>query len=314
MHEIEQSKGSNKNTYVFLTTGLAILMAVWFSLSESSKSDGLSQQLESLARLNHAHTSRIDKLTAELAEVQTQKAALETSLEQEKKDNRALTLEGQRKEEQQKSSDKKLSEIINRLTVDLQDANARADTYAQIADPEKLRIIKASTERKDEKTASAAGGKADENRREILKKFTRVSDDFTRPKVYRNDAFKRHNRECLRTDKDSCGLCALFRLTVDTDGRLGGLIFNRIQFLDGDDIVEYKDLENFKESFPARMSANIAIRCRLNWTHVKNLNSAIPGRSFDLEIGAQDDFTLSVDDVQAIRETLELATISLSAR
>lgn len=314
MHEIEQSKGSNKKTYVFLTTGLATLVAVWFSLNESSKSDGLSHQLENLARLNHANTSRIDKLTAELAEVQTQKAALEKSLEQMKKDNRELTLEEQRREEQQKSSDKKLSEIINRLTIDLQDANARADASGQIADPEKIRGFRVSTERKDEKPASATGAKSDENRRELLKKFTRVSDDFTRPKVYRHDAFHRHFRECLKTDKDSCGLCALFSLTVDMDGRLGGIVFNRIQFLDGDDIVEYKDLEAFKKSFPARISGRDATRCRLNWNCNKTFKGGFIGRDFALDLEVQDDFTLRVDDLQAIRETLELATISLSVR
>ena len=315
MKEIEAKKSTDDLWKSFAAVGIAAAVGLGIGYAyQTGNNEELAQALSVANSKVGLLTSREKSLSTGLAEANNRASSTGTEWIKARDENLALTEKLKQTQEEAKLRERGLHEEVASLTDEIAKIKTRANALTKAIDPAVLKEIEgsmnvaASGPKSSNKDASIARNK------ELLKKFTRVSDDFTRPKVYRNDAFNRHNRECLRTDKDSCGLCALFRLTVDTDGRLGGLTFTRIQFLDGDDILEYKDLENFKESFPTRISGNDAIRCRLNWKCVKTFKGAFKGGDLNLDVDVQDDFTLKADDLQAIRETLELATISLNAR
>lgn len=315
MKEIEPSKRTDDLWKSLAAVGIVAALGLGIGYAyQTGNNEELSQALSVANSKVGLLTSREKSLSTDLAEANNRASSTGTEWIKARDENLALTEKLKQTQEEAKLRERGLHEEVASLTDEIAKIKTRANALTKAIDPAVLKEIEgsmnvaASGPKSSNKDASIARNK------ELLKKFTRVSDDFTRPKVYRNDAFNRHNRECLRTDKDSCGLCALFRLTVDTDGRLGGLTFTRIQFLDGDDILEYKDLENFKESFPTRISGNDAVRCRLNWKCVKTFKGAFKGGDLNLDVDVQDDFTLKADDLQAIRETLELATISLNAR
>ncbi len=182
----------------------------------------------------------------------------------------------------------------------------RADLLAKAVDPVKL---EAST--KTPSVPSKEGSKA--RLQELLKRFERVSDDFTRPKVYRHVAFAPILRECEEKYGD-CGRCVFFNLMIDADGRVifGGRKFNSLQVIQGDDIITFEKLEDLESLSGPRHSTGGELKCRLRWEYPlrdsRHFGKSLLIHAASIQSGVFD-FTLSPDDLKAIEETFELAKL-----
>jgi len=180
----------------------------------------------------------------------------------------------------------------------------RADLLAKAVDPVKLEALT-----KTPAESSKEGSKA--RLQELLKRFERVSDDFTRPRVYRHVAFAPILRECERKYGD-CGRCVFFNLMIDADGRVifGGRKFNSLQVIQGDDIITIEKLEDLESLWGPRHSTSSELKCRLRWEYFERDTLALGSlnRSMSTRSGVFD-FTLSPNELKAIEETLELAKL-----
>ncbi|MEY3812718.1 MAG: hypothetical protein RI910_877 [Verrucomicrobiota bacterium] len=199
------------------------------------------------------------------------------------------------------------SELLNSLmkvSRELDATRERADLLAKAVDPVKLEALT-----KTPAESSKEGSKA--RLQELLKRFERVSDDFTRPRVYRHVAFAPILRECERKYGD-CGRCVFFNLMIDADGRVifGGRKFNSLQVIQGDDIITFEKLEDLESLSGPRHSTNSELKCRLRWEYFERdtLGLGSLNRSMSTRSGVFD-FTLSPNELKAIEETLELAKL-----
>jgi hypothetical protein len=264
---------------------------------------------EELARALSAADSKIRLLTSlekslstELSKLQTQLNFDGAELIKARDENIALSKKLKQNEETANTRQRRLQETIAAIQIDLAASIARANKLSKALDPETLSQVEGQKSSPLIDTAPGSSKMNNSSHTDLLEKFNRTSDDFTRPKVYLHAGLGSRLSSCTNKQR-GCGRCTLLNLTVNTDGKLffGGYKFTSIQVLHDDDVITYHKLEDFLESLTNRLSSVRNIRCRLKWEyHDFKRMSTLP-------VYGTDDINLDIDDINAFKDTLELA-------
>jgi hypothetical protein len=247
-------------------------------------------------------TSREKSLSTDLAEAKISAHSTGTEWLKARDENLALTQKLKQTQEEAKLLERRLQETVGSLTVNLAASIARANTLARALDPEKLSEIEGPKPSPQVDTAPTSSNMAVSRNNELLEKFNRTSDDFTRPKVYLHAMLGSRLFNCSNKQRN-CGKCAFFNLAVNTDGKLifEGYKLTSIQVLHEDDVISFYKIEDLLDSLKNRFSKVSNLRCRLNWDYhdFKRLNY--------LPFSGAEDIDLNADDIAALKDTLELA-------
>jgi hypothetical protein len=308
MREIDQKIGIGKPWKPMAGIAIALLGAFAGGLyvNESRNDDKLTVLQATAQAEVRAVKAQVASHAKTLAEARKQIEALEAALAKERADNSARTLAASQADALAAQRAKKLADSISTLNEELSTAKARlsslVNTSTQAKSDETKRPQTPPPPAKETPETTLSRRKSD-----LLDRFSRVSDEFTRPKVYQHDVFTSRMRNCEKKGR-SCGKCAFFDLTVDTEGRLifGGYKFNSLQVLLDDDVSNFQSIEDFQGAFEHRFSKARSLRCRLKWQYFdfNKFGSFTPSASSTF---GSEDFELNAEDLMALRETFELA-------
>lgn len=308
MKEIEELKRSGTPWKpMAAATIVAVAGFMIFYTHQANQNEKLTQALSAANSKVSLLASREKSLTAELDEAKNR--AKSTSYERNKArdENLALTKKLSEAEETVMTTERRLQEKVSSLASDLAASKTRADTLAKALDPDKLREIdgpKASTQ--TENPASKKSTAITRNK-ELLKKFIRVSDDFTRPKVYMHEYFEKR----LRDTGNMKSFSRLINLKVNTTGSIERASFKLLQILDGDEIVSFENLDLLHTFLKGRTFSEERMKCRLSWDELElnknNRGYEIPTSSPFIDVPKSEDLTFDRDFACALRETYELA-------
>jgi hypothetical protein len=250
--------------------------------------------------------SREANLAQALTEARKKAEVQEAALTKERAETSAKTQAATLAGEQAEQREKKLTDTISALNEELSMARSRLTALTNISEPPKTDDIKRlqtppSPVKETPETLTAR------RMEDLLKKFNKVSDQFTRPKVYRHDLFVARLNKCEKKER-SCGKCAFFDLTVNADGTLifGGYKLNSLQILHEDDVINFFKLEDLQRSFEHSFSKVSNLHCRIKWQYFdfKKFGSFNPSATSTF---GSEDFELNAEDLTALRETFELA-------
>jgi hypothetical protein len=314
MKEIEELKRSGTHWKpMAAATIVAVAGFIIFYTHQANQNEKLAQALSAANSKISLLASREKSLTAELDEAKNRAKSTNTERNNARDENIALTKKFSEAEEMAMTTERRLQESVSSLTSDLAASMARANTLAKALDPEKLREIdgpKASTQTENPLSKKST---AITRNKELLKKFIRVSDDFTRPKVYMHEYFEKR----LRNTGNMKSFSRLINLKVNTAGAIERESFKLLQIIDGDEIVSFADLDLLHTFLKGRTFSEERIKCRLSWDELE-INKDIQGykdirryeisaKSPFIETPKSEDLTFDRDFAYALRETYELA-------
>lgn len=309
MKEIEPSKRTGNRWNSVTTIAIALIISVFaggFYINESRNDEKLIMERARTQVEIDSGKAREANLAQALTEARKQAEAQEAALIKERAEVSAKTQAAALAGEQAEQREKKLVDTISALNEEVSTARAHLTALANIGEPTKTDDVKRPQANpppaKETPETLAARRKED-----LLKKFNKVSDEFTRPKVYLHDVFVARLSKCEKRDR-SCGKCAFFDLTVNADGMLifGGYKLNSLQVLHEDEVINFYKLEDFQSSFEYKFSKVSSLHCRLKWQYFdfKKFGSFNPSAS---PSSGSVDFDLNAEDLAALKETFELA-------
>jgi hypothetical protein len=309
MKEIDQTKRTDDRWKSVATIAIALIITVFAGglyINESKNNEELIRVRSRTQVEIESGKAREANLAQALAEARKQAEAHEAALIKERAEVSAKTQASTFADKQAEQREKKLADTISALNEELSMARSRLTALTNISEPPKTDDVKRlqmpPSPVKETPEALAARRKED-----LLKKFNKVSDQFTRPKVYLHDVFVSRLNKCEKRDP-SCGKCAFFDLTVNTDGMLifGGYKFNSLQVLHEGDVINIYKIEDLQSSFEHKFSDVSSLQCRLKWQYFDFKKLGYFNPTLSSSFGSVD-IDLNADDLMALRETFELA-------
>jgi len=312
MKEIDQTKRKDDRWKSVAAVGIALIITVFTGglyINESKNNEELIRVRSRTQVEIESGKAREANLAQALAEARKQAEAHEAALIKERAEVSAKTQATTFADKQAELREKKLTDTISALNEEISTAKSRLNALTaltNISEPPKTDDVKRlqmppSPVKETPETLAAR------RQEDLLKKFNKVSDQFTRPKVYLHDVFVSRLNKCEKRDP-SCGKCAFFDLTVNADGMLnfGGYKFNSLQVLHEGDVINIYKIEDLQSSFEHKFSDVSSLQCRLKWQYFdfKKLGYFKPTLSSSF---GSVDIDLNADDLMALRETFELA-------
>ena len=156
------------------------------------------------------------------------------------------------------------------------------------------------------KVEAASAAEPPKPNADLLIHFERISDPFTSPIVYQHKIFLSRLRNPPSDEKESA-LRRFTDMTVNSRGIVDQplSIFRSLLISDGDKIITFKSLDELKVGFPGTLAWSGPLRFRFWWEYKERSGQVAGGSTFYLPGGG--DFTLSQEELTALRQTLDLA-------
>jgi hypothetical protein len=304
MKEIDQTKRKDDRWKSVAAVGIVAAVGLGIGYAyQTGNNDELAEALSVANSKVSLLTSREKSISVDLAEAKNRAHSTGTEWLKARDENLALTQKLKQTQEEAKLRERRLQETVGSLTVNLAASIARANTLAKALDPDIMKEIEAPKITPPSGIKTSSLDPAARNK-DLLNKFSRRSDEFTRPKVYTHDHFV-DKREQTTDKSEKNGLYSFLNLTVDTDGKidLADNKFVTLQILHNDEVYRFTNLESFSYFLITSLSDVTELRCRLDWIYTRYAKDSI--RSFSLPTNG--DFTLRANEITALRETFELA-------
>ena len=309
MKEIEPSKSTDDLWKSFAAVGIAAAVGLGIGYAyQTGNNEELAQALSVANSKVGLLTSREKSLSTGLAEANNRASSTGTEWIKARDENLALTEKLKQTQEEAKLRERGLHEEVASLTDEIAKIKTRANALTKAIDPAVLKEIEgsmnvaASGPKSSNKDASIARNK------ELLKKFTRMSDDFTRPKVYIHDYFLRRKDSSIKGDPKAHA--RLKSLTINTEGSKNGGTFTSLKVVHADDVITFTELDSLIQFLINHDFTDGDLKCRLTWDEIEigRSLSTLRDRNPNLLPNSKvSDLTLDKDDAIAFKETLELA-------
>jgi hypothetical protein len=293
---------------------IAILLTACLGLAyayQSSQKTELASALNASQATINTLTAKEKKLLADLSEAQNQLSASHEQTNRLKNDISALNGRLKATEDQANVKESELQAALSSYQAKLDAATTRAKTINK--DNDSRKVSDGQTPAAETANGMALSGreqKATKNR-ELLMKFTLVTDEFTRPKAYLHSRFANQITAASK-DTASDAHARLTRLTVDTEGRVQGGNFKWLKVLHNDEVLNFEDIASFHRFLQSNEPGEAPLKCRMAWEEL-DLSGPISPVFRNVKIQTRPtidktyDLLVSKDEVMAIKETFELA-------
>lgn len=292
MHEIEPENRPNWKSKGLLTGAIIVLIGLPIGITTlASQNERLEAELERVNKANRLLGQNVDSLSNELKAARGRTESLQKNLNENTQDRHQAT-----------ERENRLQERLAFLTDELAQAKTRNQILSTAIPHDRLKELDAQAEDTFRNLKPLDVRQARKKSEELLRAFERLSDDFTRPKVYRH-------RELLKPRNDPASFTNSSNptfLLLDTQANSAGDVFiaNVTYFklliaLD-DKVIAIENmgsLRKFIESIVISPTTKIA--CRAEWGHKDNPAST-------KEIYERGDFNLGPRELRAIKATFEL--------
>ena len=307
MKEIDQKKRTDNRWKSLAAVAIASAVGLGIGYAyQTGNNEELAQALSVANSKVSLLTSREKSLSTDLAEAKNK--ADSSNAESTRARDEILTLTQKLKQngEQAGIREQGLKEVVASLTDEIAKTKTRANALAKAIDPAVLKEIDDAINVSKNDPRSSTKDATIARNRELLKKFTRMSDEFTRPRVYMHDHFGsiRKNKGHLSS------FSRLTNLTINTSGGTEGeFSFKSLQILHGDDVLTFSNLGVLNQFLKNYRFSEIPIRCRLTWEeHDYNQKPFASSRlSLYNTVTKVEDLTLDKDYASALRESYDLA-------
>jgi len=249
MREIVESKGAKSFTKPALAIFLALAVGIGIGYSYQA--------------------NEVDKLKISILEANT-KASLSTKREMSlladmHKAGQELALLSQRlsqSQQQAKTTEQNLQTVVASLQAEVTNAQNRAANLAKIVGQDKTEETDTPWTINPTAATPSAKNPAVSRNKELLEKFTQVSDQFARPRVYKHKYLA-----SWRQLKSVSVMASLFLadITVNEDGSTHSVPFRSLQILRNDEVLTFTDLDSLTAHFSKHKIGEEKLLCRLTW-------------------------------------------------
>ena len=310
MKEIDETKRPDNRWKSLAAVGIVAAAGLGIGYAyQASRLEELTQALTMANSKIELLSSQEKRLSNDLAEAKNRASSTDKDWVKARDENLALTQKLSDAAEQARSREQSLQATISSLTEETTKTKARANALAKAIDPVILKEIDTAMGVVPPDPRSLTQDAALARNKELLRNFTRVSDDFTRPKVYTHDYFLRRRKDSANKG-DPRALARLTSLTVNTDGVTSGVTFTSLKVLNGDDVITFTELDSLLLFLKKHDFADGDLKCRLTWDELelgRNFTT-LRDRALNLLTSSKvSDLTLDKEDAVAFKETLELA-------
>lgn len=237
-----------------------------------------------------AFSKNVAELNSELAILKNRESASSRSIDAL---NNELT--------QARESSKNVAELKSELAILKSRESTLTRTIAALND-----TLSQANNQVPSKVESASAAESPKPNADLLIHFERISDPFTSPIVYQHKLFHSRLRNPPSDEKESA-LRRFTDMTVNSKGIVDQplSIFRRLLISDGDKIITFKSLDELKVGFPGTLAWSGPLHFRFWWEYKERSGQVAGSPTVYLPGGG--DFTLSQEELTALRQTLDLA-------
>jgi hypothetical protein len=292
MHEIEPASRSTWKSKV-LTVGavIALLGLPIGILTLTNENNRLAAELERLNKANLLLEQRADSLSNQIKTTQDKTEGLQKSLHETSKDRHQAT-----------QREIRLQERVASLNAEIAQTKARNQILSAAIPYDRLKEL-------DSQTGNAVRNLSPSNVRaarlkneQLLKDFERVSDDFTRPKVYFQRELMKLRKDIAPMTNSSRPSFFLLGLQADSQGEvfIENITYFKLLIAFEDNVFAIDDIGSLKQFLESiTISPTTSLSCRAEWGHKETPTST-------KETYERGDFTLHSRELRALKATYEL--------
>lgn len=307
MKEIEPSKRTDDLWKSLAAVGIVAALGLGIGYAyQTGNNEELSQALSVANSKVGLLTSREKSLSTDLAEAKNRASSTGTEWIKVRDENLAITQKLKQTQEEAKLRERGLQEQVASLTDEIAKIKTRANALAIAVEPAVLKEIDDAINVAKNSPKSSTKDATIARNRELLKKFTLMSDDFTRPRVYIHD----HFGSIRKKNGHLSSFSRLTNLTINTSGGTEGeFSFKTLQILHGDDVLTFSNLGALNQFLKNYRFSGMSIRCRLTWEEYDYNKKPFASSRLNLynTVTKVEDLTLDKDFASALRESYDLA-------
>lgn len=292
MHEIEPVRRRNWKDKALLTGAIIALIGLPIAIfTLASQNERLEAELERVIEANRLLGQNVDSLSSEIKAARERTESLQKDLNENTKDRNQAT-----------ERESRLQERLAFLTDELAQAKTRNQILSTAIPHERLKELDAQVEDTFRNLKPLNVREARQKSEGLLKAFERLSDDFTRPKVYRHRELLKLRKDLAPFTNSSSPTFLLLDTQTDSSGVvfIANVTYFKLLIALDDNVITIEDLgslRRFVESI--KISPTTKIACRAEWGHKDSPTST-------KEIYERGDFTLGPKELLAIKATFEL--------
>ena len=308
MKEIEASKRTDVlwNSLAAVSIAAAVGLGIGYAY-QASHNEELTQALSMANSKIGLLSSQEKSLSADLAETKNRANSTSTEWIKARDENLALTQKLKQNGELARTREQGLQTEISSLTGEIAKIKTQANALTKAIEPAVLKEIEGTMTVAPSGPKSSIKDASITRNKELLNKFTRISDDFTRPKVYIHDYFLRRKDSSIKGDPKAHA--RLKSLTVNTNGTKIGGTFTSLKVVHADDVITFTELDSLIQFLINHDFTDGDLKCRLTWDEIE-VGSLIPLRDRYNNLLTKtkvSDLILDKEDAIAFKETFELA-------
>lgn len=292
MHEIKPASLSTWKRNALTAGAVIALLGLTISiLTLTNENNRLAAELDSLKKTNLLLERRADSLSGEIKTTHSKAEGLQRNLDETSKDRQQAT-----------QREIRLQERVAILNAELSQTRARNKILSTAIPYDRLKELDSQTENDVRNLSPSNVRAAMTKNEELLKDFERVSDDFTRPKVYLHRELMKLRKDIAPLTNSSRPSFFLLGLQADTYGEVfvENITYFKLLIAFDDEVFAIDDLDSLRQFLKSiTISPPTSLSCRAEWGHKETPTST-------KETYERGDFTLHSRELRALKATFEL--------
>jgi hypothetical protein len=292
MREIEPEIRNNwKNKALIAVTIIALLGLPLGFVTLVTQNEQLEAQLERLNKANRLLTQNVDSLSNEIEVTRGKTEGLQKNLNENTRDRIQAT-----------ERERRLQERLASLTDELAQAKTRNQILSTATPQDRLKELDAQTENVFRNLKPLNVREAWQKSEGLLPAFERVSDDFTRPKVYCHHELLKSRNDIGTLKNSSSPAFLLLETQADSSGEvfIANVTYFKLLVVHDDKVIAIDDMASLRKFVDSlNITPTTKIACRAEWGHKDSPDST-------KEIYERGDFTLGQKELRALKATFEL--------
>ena len=293
MHEIEPEIRKNwKNKALMAGAIIALIGLPVGIVTLATQNERLEAELERLNKANRLLSQNVDSLSNEIKVTRGKTEGLQNSLNENTKDRNQAT-----------ERERRLQERLAFLTDELAQAKTRNQILSTAIPHDRLKELDAQTEDVFRNLKPLNVREARQKSEGLLPAFDRVSDDFTRPKVYWHRELLKLRNDITPFTNSSRPAFLLLETQADSSGEvfIANVTYFKLLVALDDNVIAIDDMASLRKFVESLIiSPTTKIACRAEWGHKDSPAST-------KEIYERGDFTLGQKELRALKATFELS-------